>query len=258
MGIKPLIVGNWKMNLNKVKSLALVDHVMGVQSKLDTRLNEVEIGVAPVGAYLSEVYAHLKQHRNEGNPIRLGAQHGYEKDEGAYTGEVSMAQWADVGCDFVIIGHSERRQFFGETIESTAKKVVAALKHGLTPLLCVGEHLHEREASQTLKVVGDQLEGAMSGLTASELQRCVVAYEPVWAIGTGKVAHENDAEEVHQFIREQLMEKGAPNLQILYGGSVKPDNAKKLLDMPNINGALVGGASIVPEQFESIIRAALS
>jgi triosephosphate isomerase len=192
--------------------------------------------------------------------IQLGAQDLHWEDEGAFTGEVSGKMLKDAGCQFVIIGHSERRQFFGESNETVNKKIPAALKNNLTPIICVGENLTEREKDETFKVLTAHVENGLKGLRAEEAARIIIAYEPVWAIGTGKTATPKQAQEAHNFIR-RLLEKMygreiSENIRIQYGGSVKPENAFELVSQPDIDGALVGGASLSLESFTQIIKKA--
>ncbi len=247
---KPFIAGNWKLNL-------LTEPAMNLAGELKNRLrgvDQVEIAVAPVFTALSAVSKVLA-----GSNLGLSAQDLYWEDAGAFTGEVGPAMLKDVGCKYVIIGHSERRQFFHETDESVNKKVKASLKSGLIPICCVGELLPEREAGKTLSVIERQVKGALAGISKAEVPPLVIAYEPVWAIGTGKVATPEQAQEVHQFIRKQLALIYDPTLadsiRIQYGGSVKPDNIKDLMKMPDLDGALVGGASLKAETFVGIIKA---
>ena len=191
--------------------------------------------------------------------IGLSAQNVFWEEKGAFTGEISPSMLLDVGCDWVIIGHSERRQFFGETDETVNKRMKAALSAGLKPIFCVGETLDDRESEKTNSVIEAQLVGGFAGIPADDLDQIVVAYEPVWAIGTGKTASPEQAEEVHAFIRKWVSDNYsasiAEGLRILYGGSVKPDNAKELMGQENIDGALVGGASLKAGDFSAIIRA---
>jgi triosephosphate isomerase (TIM) len=193
-----------------------------------------------------------------GSAIGVAAQDGYWAAEGAFTGEVSMKMIADVGCQAVIVGHSERRQFFGETDESVNRKTKAALEVGLTPIVCVGESLAEREANQTESVLERQLEKGLAALTGSEFSRILLAYEPVWAIGTGRTATPEIAAAAHRHLRDlagrRFTREGASALRILYGGSVKPDNIKGLMAQMEIDGALVGGASLDPQSFGSIVN----
>jgi triosephosphate isomerase len=209
--------------------------------------------VAPVFTALNRVAEALS-----GSDIRLAAQDCYWEDEGAYTGEVGPKLLVDAGCSHVIIGHSERRQYFGETDETVNKKALAAIAAGLTAIVCVGETLAEREADRTFSVIETQLKGSLSGFSAEMLAKTVIAYEPVWAIGTGKTASNAQAQEVHAFIRSLLVrlfgQATADATRILYGGSVKPDNVKGLMSQADIDGALVGGASLKAEAFGAIVN----
>ena len=193
-----------------------------------------------------------------GSKIQTGGQNLFWAKEGAYTGEISAGMLKAAGCQWVIVAHSERRQYFGETDETAGKKLVAAIEAGLTPIYCVGEHLHEREAARTHQVLEKQCLGGMSALTPQQFSGIVIAYEPVWAIGTGKVATPEIAADAHRCIREQVRKKfgadAAAACRILYGGSVKPDNIRSLMAQPEIDGALVGGASLDPNSFASIVN----
>jgi len=212
-----------------------------------------EIMVAPPHTALTVVAEALK-----GSPIRLAAQNLHWEAKGAFTGEISAAQLKDVGCAAVIIGHSERRQYFGETDERVCKKLRAALSAGLTPIVCIGETLAEREEQRTWRVLETQLKGGLAGFKAGELPTLVLAYEPVWAIGTGKTATPTQAQEAHVFIRQvlgRIFDKGfAQSVRVLYGGSVTAENADSLMAEPDLDGALVGGASLKPDPFLRIIR----
>ena len=217
------------------------------------QLKGVEVVVAPPATALASVAQAVA-----GTGVEVSAQNIYPKDEGAFTGEISAPMILDAGCKWVIIGHSERRQYFGETDESVKQKTVAALAAGLKPIVCIGETLQEREAGKTLEVVGRQVQAVLDVL-ATKPGVGVLAYEPVWAIGTGKVATDAQAQEVHAAIRQQLAKKSqqlADVTRILYGGSVKPDNAKALLGCPDIDGALVGGAALKADSFAAIVEAA--
>lgn len=248
---KPFIAGNWKMNMLRESSVALVHELIDGLSGSD----KVEVAVCPPAVYLSEVVAAAR-----GTGIGVGGQNLYHADSGAFTGEISGAMLKDIGCQYVILGHSERRQLFGETDDSVNEKLKAALKHDLTPIVCVGETLEQREADATTQVVADQIAGSLASLSAEAGSRIVVAYEPVWAIGTGKTATPEQAEEVHAQIRgllnDMFGDKIGEAIRIQYGGSVKPDNAAELLGQPNIDGALVGGASLKADDFQAIVRAA--
>ncbi len=243
----PIIAGNWKLNKTIGEALELAKTL---QQGLPT--TKFEIVVAPSYIAINKVADFLKN-----SPIKVSAQDMFWEDTGAFTGTVSAPMIKDAGAKYVIIGHSERRQFFSETDETVNKKIKAALKHDLTPIFCVGETLAEREAGKINAVITTQLDGGLRDLTANDLAKIVVAYEPVWAIGTGKTATPEQAEEVHVLIRETLAKKfgdTANKVSILYGGSVKPSNSKELLSKPNIDGALVGGASLKAEDFLGIIK----
>ena len=248
---KPFIAGNWKMNLDRHASIALANAVADAAEKI----GNVELAICPPFVYLDVVRQAL------GNSIvALGAQNLYPEPSGAFTGEVSAAMLKDVGCKYVILGHSERRHILGETDAFINKKVHATLAAGLLPILCVGELLAEREAGKTAEVVRTQLEGSCKGLSQEQMAEVVIAYEPVWAIGTGKVATPAQAEEVHLALRKMIADRynsqTADVVRIQYGGSVKPSNAAELLSQPNIDGALVGGASLKPEDFLGIVAGA--
>jgi triosephosphate isomerase len=219
-------------------------------------VQHVDVMVAPAFTVLGVVVNIL-----EGTKIQLGGQNLFWEPEGAYTGEVSASMLKAAGCTFVIVGHSERRQYFAETNATVNKRIGAALKGELTPVLCVGESEAEREAGQTVSVVQGQLEEGLQGLGAKEVERLAIAYEPVWAIGTGKTATRDQAQEVHQFIRAQMQtaygDSIADALRILYGGSVKPENIAGLMAMEDIDGALVGGASLKADSFAAIVRGAV-
>ncbi len=247
------IAGNWKMNLNRGQSLSLVQSL--VESLRG--VSDVDIAVCPPAVYLGELGKAL-----HATNIGLGAQNVNSKAEGAYTGEISCSMLKDVGCRYVILGHSERRAIYGETDSMVNEKLHAVLAAGLTPIVCVGETLEQREAGQTQQVVRSQCLGSLAGLTEDQMLKTVLAYEPVWAIGTGKTASPAQAEEVHKDIRSLLEAQfsvgTAQKVIVLYGGSVKADNALELLSEPNIDGALVGGASLKQDSFEGIIKAATS
>lgn len=249
---KKIIAGNWKMNKLRGEAVELVKELVPLVEGIDA----VDIVVCPVYVSLPAVYEIIKD-----TNIELGAQDCFWEDSGAYTGEISAPMLKDVGVKYVVIGHSERRQYFCETDEWVNKKTKAALKAGLTPIVCVGERLEEREAGKTIDVISGQLEGGFSGFEKAEIEKCVIAYEPVWAIGTGKTATPEQAQEVHSFIRGWLAEKFGKDvsekIRIQYGGSVKPANAKSLLSQPDIDGALVGGASLKAQDFAEIVKAGL-
>jgi triosephosphate isomerase len=248
----PFIAGNWKMHLTIPEARELVSKI--VKSSLG--LIEAEIVVAPPFTALSEVMKVL-----EGSSVQLAGQDLYWEEKGAFTGEISAPMLKNVGCQYIIIGHSERRQYFGETDSSVNKKIRAALQYGLFPIVCLGESLEEREKAETMAKVSRQLEDGLNGLASNEFERIIVAYEPIWAIGTGKTATPAQAEEVQAFIREKLASKYGKSLAscaiILYGGSVKPANSYALLSEKNIDGFLVGGASLEAESFVQIIKEAI-
>lgn len=250
---RPFIAGNWKMNLNRADAVALAQ---GLRAAIGDPGN-VDVAVCPSFVYLDAVGAALA-----GSPIALGAQDMYHKEKGAFTGEVSAAMLLDVGCRYVILGHSERRRILGESNEAVCRKVQAALAAKLTPIVCVGETLDEREAGQTADVVTEQFYGSLAGLTAEQGVQIVIAYEPVWAIGTGKVASPEQAEEVHAVLRQVLRARFgaavADQVRLQYGGSVDAKNAANLLTQENIDGALVGGASLKVQDFPKIVAAAKS
>lgn len=252
---RKLIAGNWKMNLNRAEAIALAGQVASRAGEVST----VDLAVCPPAVYLEAVGAELK-----GSPVALGGQNLYHEPEGAFTGEISAAMLLDVGCQYVILGHSERRHILGETDGDVNRKLHAALEtrlgdRSLIPIVCVGELLAEREAGQTAEVIARQFEGALAGVTVEQFRRIVIAYEPVWAIGTGKVATPQQAEEVQMDLRRMIAERYnagvAESVRILYGGSVKPSNAAELLSQPNVDGALVGGASLKADDFLGIAAA---
>ncbi len=247
---KIMIAGNWKMYKTVPEAVALVE---GLKEKVGDA-EAVDVVVAPPFTALTAVHQAL-----EGSRIHLAAQNLYHEKEGAFTGEVSPAMVKDTGCRYVILGHSERRQIFGESNETVNRKVRSALDAGLSPILCAGESLSEREAGKTMDVVGNQLQEGLAGVDAKEMARIVIAYEPIWAIGTGQTATPEQANEVHSHIRNLLSEiydtAVAARTRILYGGSVKPANARELMGCSDIDGALVGGASLTAESFAEIILA---
>ena len=259
MSRTPLVAGNWKLHKTVAESLALVkalrdavDGPLGSAGSAADGLSRVEVAIAPVATSLHPVAGALA-----GSAIALAAQNTHFESKGAFTGELSPALLADVGCKYVIVGHSERRQLFGETDEGVRKKVRAVQAAGLVPIVCVGETLAQREEGATLGVVLGQLDAALAGNDAS---RVVIAYEPVWAIGTGKTASPADAQEVHAALRARLTGSFGASVadatRLLYGGSVKPDNAADLAAQADIDGSLVGGASLEAASFAAIVKAA--
>jgi triosephosphate isomerase len=246
-----LIAGNWKMNKTSADGVALVKEIVAAAGKN----NDVEIVVCPPFVAIESAGKAL-----EGSNIKLGAQNMHPEASGAFTGEVSAPMLRAVFATHVILGHSERRAYFGETDAFINKKVISALKHQLKPILCVGETLAERESGSTLKVVQTQLEGGLEGVSNEQAPTIVIAYEPVWAIGTGKVATTDQAQEVHAFIRGLLVklfgDAVAQKVRILYGGSMKPSNAPELLAQKDIDGGLIGGAALEARSFLDLITAA--
>ena len=244
---RPFIAGNWKMNLNRQQAVALAKAVADRSGEF----THIDLAVCPPSVYLDAVGQALA-----GSRVGLGAQNMYHEASGAFTGEISASMLLDVGCRYIILGHSERRQILGETDEEINRKVLAALAAGLTPIVCVGELLGQREAGQTAAVIRTQFEGSLAGLTADQMRKVVIAYEPVWAIGTGKVATPEQAQEVHLDLRNLIAGRYNADLaqavRIQYGGSVKPSNAAELLSQTDIDGALVGGASLKAEDFLGI------
>jgi triosephosphate isomerase len=252
MNKRPLIVANWKMNKTVPECVDFVQEFLPMAEGVPV----VDIVLSPPFTALDPVSRALK-----GSLIRLAAQNMHWEEAGAFTGEVSPIQLRDVGCHFVIIGHSERRQFFGESDGEISRKVCAALQEGIIPLLCIGETLGEREYGKTFEVAERQLRSGTEGVVLETGAELVVAYEPVWAIGTGKTATPQEAQEIHGFIRGLLSnlfgtEVGS-TMRILYGGSVNGENAGILLEMEDIDGALVGGASLAPQSFAEIIKAVI-
>ena len=244
----PLIAGNWKMH--KTGSQAV--EAASLLKRLVKNATDVEVMIAPTFTALYQVAQALK-----GSTIALGAQNLFWESQGAFTGEISSEMLVDAGCSQVIIGHSERRSFFGETDASVNRKIRAAVSAGLIPVLCIGETEAQREAGETFSVLDKQVRDGLKDFVFDDLSGLVVAYEPVWAIGTGKTASKEQAQEAHQFIRSLLDtlfgKPFASAVRILYGGSVKPDNVRALMQMPDIDGALVGGASLDPETFSKLV-----
>jgi len=245
---KPFICGNWKMNLDRASAVTLAQ----ATAKTAARLKGVDVGVCPPAPYLEAVAAAAN-----GSPLIVGAQNMYFEPSGAFTGEVAGPMLKDLGCACVILGHSERRHVFGETDDLVSKKVKAALGFGLVPILCVGELLEEREAGRTEAVVRRHVTKGLEGLAKAQAEQVVIAYEPVWAIGTGRTATPQQAQEVHAFIRGLLADlydpRTAEAVRIQYGGSVKPDNSRDLMSQADIDGALVGGASLKADTFAAIV-----
>jgi triosephosphate isomerase len=244
----PFIAGNWKLNLSIAEGVALVQ---GLAKAVPAG---VEVAVCPTFVALHPVAQAAK-----GSAVGVGAQDCYWKETGAFTGEVSPTFIADAGARYVVLGHSERRQFFNETDQTVNQKLKAVLAKGLIPIVCIGETLAEREGGQLEAVLKRQVVGALDGIPAAQLETLVIAYEPVWAIGTGKVATTQQAQDAHAFVRAQLravVGELADRVRIQYGGSVKPDNAKELLGQPDVDGALVGGASLKLADFAAIVAAA--
>ncbi|MEW6673753.1 MAG: triose-phosphate isomerase [Thermodesulfobacteriota bacterium] len=245
----PLIAGNWKMFKTCSEAVAtaaaLAKHVTDVVDR--------DVMIAPPFTALYPVSQVL-----EGSRVALGSQNLFWEKEGAYTGEISAAMLASAGCRYVIIGHSERRQYFNETDDTVNRRIQAALKEGLIPVLCVGETEGERDAGQTFSILDKQINNGLKDFFAKDLEKLVVAYEPVWAIGTGKTATSGQAQEVHAFLRsliqKTLGQERADSIRILYGGSVKPGNIAELMGMPDVDGALVGGASLNAETFSAIVH----
>jgi triosephosphate isomerase len=246
---KPFIAANWKMFKTIGEAVAFTEMIQKETGPLADR----EAVIAPPFTALAAVRKVMGQ-----QGYRLAAQNCHWEEKGAFTGEVSLGMLRDVGCDFVILGHSERRHVFGETDEMVAGKVAAAFRSHITPILCVGEKLEEREAGKTMVVVEDQLASSIKGLSEAEARQLVIAYEPVWAIGTGRTATPEQAQDVHRFIREYCAatfnKSVASVIRILYGGSVKPDNVDTLMAQPDIDGLLVGGASLEVSSFKRIVQ----
>jgi triosephosphate isomerase len=249
---RPLVAANWKMQLTPTAAARYVTELLPRLVDVDDR---VEIALAPAAPALDRVGAALR-----GSIVKLAAQNVSPEPRGAFTGEVSVEMLADLGCAYALVGHSERRALFGETSALVSRKAAALLGSGIRPIVCVGETLAEREAGRTEDVVGEQLDTSLAGIPADAAPDLVVAYEPVWAIGTGKTATPELAQQAHAFIRRRLQARFGPpaaGIRIQYGGSVKPENAAALLAEADVDGALVGGASLYPESFASIVRHAL-
>jgi triosephosphate isomerase len=246
---RPIIAGNWKMNKTTAEARDLASKLAPLVSGVKDR----EIVLAPTFTSLQTVGEAIK-----GTNMVLAAQNIFWEDKGAFTGEISAEMLLDLGCKYVIIGHSERRQYFSETDETVNKKVKQALKKGLLPIMCVGETLAEREAGRLNEVINRQVNGGLKDIGAEDMKKVVIAYEPVWAIGTGKTATPEQANEVHSLIRQKVQAlysaEISGGLRIQYGGSVTPDNVSSLMAKPDIDGALVGGASLKPESFAALVN----
>ena len=250
---KKIVAGNWKMNTLPAEGVELAKGIAAGRGEVCSCVNFI---VCPPFTHLSQVAEALK-----GSDIALGAQDCATEAKGAYTGEIAASMIAALGCKYVILGHSERRQYYGETSATLNKKMAQAYANGLTPIYCVGENLEEREAGKHFDVVKAQIEEVVYNLTAEQYKELVIAYEPVWAIGTGQTASDEDIRMVHTLVREllsSLLGSNGIGIQILYGGSVKPDNAKAILSLDNVDGLLVGGASLQAQSFADIVRADLA
>lgn len=249
---KTIIAGNWKMNKTNKEAVEML-----------TELKEIVAGIDSVGIVIGAPFTALSDAVKAvaGSNIKIAAENVYPKESGAYTGEVSPVMLKEIGVEYVILGHSERREYFNETNEFINEKVKCVLAHQMTPILCIGEKLEDREAGRTNDINKTQLRGGLAGLTAEEAKKVVIAYEPVWAIGTGKTATPEIAEETHKAIRTELAdmfgEEVANEITVQYGGSMKPSNAKELLAQADIDGGLIGGASLAAKDFSEIVKAAL-
>ncbi len=242
-----LVMGNWKMNGSRSEGLALASAIAA-----GLKQGDQGIAVCVPYVYLSDIKSAV-----ENTPLVLGAQNIADQESGAYTGEISASMLKECGCIYALVGHSERRSYYGDTNESVATRFCQAQKEGIVPVLCIGETLEERESDKTFAVIDKQLNAVIDMAGIDALGNSVIAYEPVWAIGTGKTASDEQAQEVHKYIREQIASKNqdvANKVQILYGGSVKPDNAKAIFSMPDIDGGLIGGASLDAESFLTIYQ----
>ena len=250
---KPFVAGNWKMNTDSHTSVNLAESITSVSSEIADR--SVSVAVFPPFVYLQLVFKALSV-----SNIAVGAQDIYFEQNGAFTGEISVSMLKDIGCTYALCGHSERRHVIGETDELVNKKITAAIGGGLLPILCVGELLGEREACQTNEVVTHQIKNGLAGLSVEKVSAVTIAYEPVWAIGTGLTATPQQAQEAHDFVRKLLAElydaQLAEEIRILYGGSAKPGNAGELMAQQDVDGLLVGGASLNADDFIAIIQAA--
>lgn len=246
---KPIIAGNWKMH----KTLEEGEELVNLLKRQLYDIEDIDIVICPPFTHLAYIADML-----ESSNILLGAQDMHWEEEGAYTGEISGPMLKSTGCKFVLIGHSERRQFFGETNETVHKKLISALNNGFAPIVCIGENLKQREEEVTFDLINEQLELGLKAILPEQLKEIIIAYEPVWAIGTGKVATSEQAQEVHRYIRDWLSKNYgstlAQEVRIQYGGSVKPDNIAGLMAQEDIDGALVGGASLDADSFSAIVR----
>lgn len=247
---KPIVAGNWKMHNNSVETRSLVQKIVQMSQKI---VKDCEVIIAPP---FTSIACAVEEAKN--SSIQIGGQNMFWEDKGAFTGEISGPMLKEIGCSHVIIGHSERRQFFGETDDTVNRKIKSALRNSLIPICCVGETLNERETGATLNVLRKQLVDGLKDLSIENPARFIMAYEPVWAIGTGKTAAPEQAQEVHAFLRSELAllmgENFAQRTRILYGGSVKPQNARDLFERADIDGGLIGGASLKAEEFLGIIE----
>jgi len=242
-----LVMGNWKMNGSRAEGVALATAISA-----GLKQGDQGIAVCVPYVYFSDVLSVIKD-----TPLQLGAQNIADQESGAYTGEISASMLKECECTYALVGHSERRSYYGDTNESVATRFVQAQKEGITPVLCIGETLEQRESDKTFAVIDEQLNAVIDMAGIEALGNSVIAYEPVWAIGTGKTASDEQAQEVHKYIREQIAKKSqaiAEKVQILYGGSVKPDNAKAIFAMPDIDGGLIGGASLDAQSFLTIYQ----
>jgi len=250
---RPFIAGNWKMNLSRDDSIRLASE-LATAAPSDS---SCDVAVCPPFVYLDPVGAALRE-----SSVALGAQNMYPEPSGAFTGEISPTMLLDLGCEYVILGHSERRHILGETDEQIFNKVASAIAAGLKPIVCVGETLEDRQSDQTATVIRQQFEGSLAGLDETQFRQVTIAYEPVWAIGTGEVATPDQAEAVHADLRTLIQTRYnaelAEAVRIQYGGSVKPDNVVELMAQENIDGALVGGASLAADSFLGIVRGAVA
>ena len=249
MARKPILAGNWKLHKNRADAAVLAEQLVALVGNV----TDADVVVCPVFTSLDAVIDKVK-----GSNIKVGAQNCHFETQGAYTGEISVPMLKEVGVDYIIVGHSERRQYFNETDQAINAKSKAIFAAGLTPIICVGETLEEREGNKTAEVVTTQIKGCLDGLSADQVSATVIAYEPVWAIGTGKTASKEQAQEVHaiirNLIRELYNETTAEAVRIQYGGSVKPGNIAELMAQPDIDGALVGGAALEAESFAGIVK----